>query len=195
MAQATQTTQASRTLEGIEIPAPGVWEFDTSHSRVAFVARHLMISKVRGVFERFGGAVTIGDAPEESTIDVTIEAGSITTSDERRDAHLRSPDFLDVEAFPALRYTSTSVERTGERSLRVAGDLTIRDVTRPVDLDVEFLGVATDPWGNTHAAFAARADIDREAFGITWNQALEAGGVVVGKKVQIELDVQLVRAS
>ena len=190
-----QAAQALRTLEGIEVPSPGVWEFDKSHSRVGFVARHLMISKVRGVFERYDGAVTIGETPEESAVEVTIEAASITTRDEKRDGHLVSADFLDAAAFPALRYASRRVERTGDTSLRIEGDLTIRGVTQPVTLEAEFVGVATDPWGTAHAGFTARAEIDREAFGITWNQALETGGVLVGKRVQIDLDIQLVRAS
>ena len=185
---------ASRTLAGVEIPAPGVWEIDPSHSEAGFVARHLLIAKVRGSFERFSGSILIGDGVDDSSVEVTIEASSITTKDATRDEHLRSPDFLDVAQYPALRFRSTSVERTGERELAVHGELTIRDVTKPVTLAAVYEGVTVDPWGNTRAVFTATTEIDREQFGMTWNQALEAGGVLVGKKVAIELSVEAVRA-
>jgi polyisoprenoid-binding protein YceI len=183
-----------QTWREIEVPAPGTYTFDAAHTSVAFWARHLMVAKVRGSFDSFAGRIVIGDAatPEASSVDVTIDAASINTNDAKRDGHLRSPDFLDVERFPHLRYRSTNVERVGERALRIEGELTIRDVTRPVALDAEFVGIATDPWGNRHVAFSAAAEINREDFGITWNQALETGGVLVGPKVKIELEVQLV---
>lgn len=190
-----QPAAAPGTQEGIQAPAEGVWEIDPGHSSVSFVARHLMISRVRGAFERFNGVITIGRVAEDSGVQATIEAASITTHDDKRDAHLRSPDFLDVERFPTLKFHSTKAERTGETSLVVAGELTIRDVTRPVTLQAEFAGATVDPWGNQRIGFTARAEIDREEFGITWNQALETGGVLVGKKVVIELEVAAVRAA
>jgi polyisoprenoid-binding protein YceI len=190
----TTTTTATRTWEGTTIPAAGTYTIDPAHSTVEFVARHLMVSKVRGGFARFDGAITIAEQPAESGLEVTIDPASITTGAEDRDAHLRSGDFLDADRFPAMTYRSTAVERTAA-GWRVLGDLTIRDVTLPVPMDVEFLGAIADPWGNTKSAFSARAEIDREAFGLTWNVALESGGVLVGKKVAIEIEVQLAPAA
>lgn len=190
----TTTTTATRTWEGTTIPAAGTYTIDPAHSTVEFVARHLMVSKVRGGFARFDGAITIAEQPAESALEVTIDPASITTGAEDRDAHLRSGDFLDAERFPAMTYRSTAVERTSG-GWRVLGDLTIRGVTLPVPMDVEFLGAVADPWGNTKSAFSARAEIDREAFGLTWNVALESGGVLVGKKVAIEIEVQLAPAA
>jgi polyisoprenoid-binding protein YceI len=172
------------------IPTAGTWLIDQAHTNVGFVARHLMVTKVRGRFTEVEGAITIGETPETSKIDVRMVAASIDTADQGRDDHLRSPDFLDVERFPELTFRSSNVEVTGDRTLRVTGDLTIRDVTRPVVLDVEYEGLIVDPWGNTKAGFSATTEIDREAFGITWNAALEAGGVLVGNRVKIELEVQ-----
>jgi polyisoprenoid-binding protein YceI len=183
---------SDKTWPQIEVPAPGTYTFDAAHTAVGFWARHLMVSKVRGAFEGFSGEIEIGDTPETSRLDVTIDAASINTNNEMRDGHLRSPDFLDVERFPHLRYRSTKVERVGERDLRIEGDLTIRDVTLPVTLDAEFVGLATDHVGNPHAGFSATAELDREAFGMVWNQTLEAGGVLVGNKVKIELELELV---
>src|SRR5262249_24514653 len=123
-------------------------------------------------------------------VDVTIDASSIDTREPRRDEHLRSPDFLDVERFPTLTYRSTSAEQTGRNTLRVHGELTIRGVTRPVDLDVEYHGIVADPWGNTKAGFSATAEINRDDFGMTWNAALETGGVLVGPKLKIEIEIE-----
>lgn len=173
------------------LPTTGTWVIDASHSSVEFVAKHLVVSKVRGRFTSFSGTVEVADPVESSSVDVTIEAGSISTNDEQRDAHLVSADFLDTETFPALTFRSRGGARRDGSRWTVPGELTIRDVTRPVDLEVEVLGSVTDPWGNTKAGFSATTEIDREEFGITWNQALEAGGVLVGKTVRIELDVQL----
>ena len=176
-----------------QLPAAGVWEIDTAHSSVGAVARHLMVAKVRGHFSRFNGTVTIGATPEESSVVATIDAASIDTADERRDAHLRSPDFLDVENYPTLEFRSTKVTQTGEATLQADGDLTIRGVTRPVSLAVEYLGLATDPYGRDHAVFSASTEIDREKWGMTWNAALETGGVLVGPRFKIELDIQAIK--
>jgi len=183
----------ARKLQGVELPGPGVWEIDAAHSGVGFVARHLMVAKVRGRFAKFSGKVTIGETPETSSVQATIDAAGIDTADEMRDGHLRSPDFLDVEKYPTLEFRSTSAEQRGPTALRLNGELTIRDVTRPVTLDVEYLGLATDPFGNDHAVFSAETEIDREDWGITWNKALETGGVLVGRKVKIELEIQAIR--
>jgi polyisoprenoid-binding protein YceI len=186
-------SKAKATVElrsGLEPPEAGAWSLDTAHTAVSFVARHLMISKVRGRFNQAAGSVTIAERPEDSSVDVVIGAVSIDTGNDMRDNHLRSPDFLDVERFPEIRYRSTAVEQSGETSLRVTGDLTIRDVTHPVLLNVEYVGLADGPMGPA-AGFSAWAEIDREDWGITWNQALETGGVLVGKKVRIEIEAEI----
>jgi polyisoprenoid-binding protein YceI len=175
-------------------PDPGVYTIDPAHTTVGFVARYLMLTKVRGRFDRFAGEIHVEPTPEDSWVEVTIEAGSIDTNHPDRDAHLRSPDFLDVERFPTLSFRSTKVERTGDTALRVEGNLTIRDVTRPVVLDAEFLGMTPDPWGNSRAVFSGSTEIDRTEFGASWNVALETGGVLVGRQVQIELEVQALKA-
>lgn len=174
------------------LPGPGTWVFDTSHSSIEFIARHLMVSKVRGGFGTFSGAVVVADPVTESTVEVSIEAASFSSGDENRDAHVRGEDFLDVERFPHLTFKGSAPRRAGS-SWVLPGELTIRDVTRPVELEVDALGVIADPWGNEKAVFSARTEIDREDFGIVWNAALETGGVLVGPKVRIEIDVQLAR--
>ncbi|HEX9376655.1 MAG TPA: YceI family protein [Actinomycetota bacterium] len=182
--------EATRIVDGIEIPAPGTWELDVAHSTLGFVARHLMVTKVRGAFDVFGGRIVVGGTPEESSVEVRVDAASIDSRSADRDKHLRSPDFLDVERFPELLFRSTKVERTGDTTLRVHGDLTIRDVTKPVVLEAEFSGLTDDPWGGKRVAFSATTEIDREDWGITWNVAMETGGVLVSKKVLIDIEVQ-----
>lgn len=183
---------ASRTRDGVEVPTTGVWEIDPTHSAAGFSVRHLMVAKVRGRFGAFTGSIKIADRLEDSRVDVTIDAASIDTREETRDAHLRSPDFLDVENHPTLQFRSTGFRRTGETTFELPGELTIRGVTRPVVLHVEYEGLSPDLWGGTRIGFTATTEIDREAFGLTWNQALETGGVLVGKNVKIELEVQAV---
>ncbi len=180
---------SSRIVHGIEAPAAGTWEIDPGHTSLAFVARYLMVTKVRGHFSEFSGAIRVSERPEESSAELFIGASSIDTGNEDRDKHLRSPDFLDVERFPEIRFQSTKVELPGENRIVVTGDLTIRDVTRPQVLQVEFAGLSQDPWGNARAGFAATTEIDREEFGASWNLALETGGWLVSKTVQVELDV------
>jgi polyisoprenoid-binding protein YceI len=175
----------------ITLPKVGTWVIDPSHSAIDFVAKHLVVSKVRGQFTSFSGTIEVAEPIEASTVDVTIDAASISTNDEQRDGHVKSGDFLDVETHPTLTFRSTAAHRRRGDDWTIPGELTIRDVTRPVELVVEYLGVFTDPWGNEKAAFTATTEIDREAFGITWNQALETGGVLVGKTVKVEIDVQL----
>ena len=186
-------TEAVRMVNGVEAPAPGDWNIDPAHSEVAFVARYLMVTKVRGGFGEYSGTLHIAEKPEESWVEMTIKAASIDTGTPDRDKHLRSADFMDVERFPELRFKSTKVELTGGMNLTVTGDLTIRDVTHEVALKVDFEGVAKSPWGQEVIAFSAVTEIDREDFGITWNLALETGGVVVGKKVKIEIEAEAVR--
>jgi polyisoprenoid-binding protein YceI len=176
----------------LTLPQAGTWKIDASHSTIGFTARHLMISKVRGSFTSYAGSIQIGPAPAESSVEVTIDAASIDTRDAQRDAHLRSGDFLDTEHFPTLHFRSTGVVQTGPSTGTVTGDLTIRGVTQPVELGIELLGVVTDPWGGERIGIVATGEIDREAFGLTWNMALEAGGVVVGRKVQLEIEAEAV---
>jgi len=175
--------------------ATTTWNIDPTHSGIHFSVRHMVIAKVRGSFKAFSGAVQYDEqSPASSSASVRIEAASIDTGVAQRDAHLKSADFFDVEKFPALPFESTKVEKGSGNSLRVTGNLTIRDVTREVVLEVEQLGVGKDPWGQTRAAFEAKTSIDRRDFGLTWNQALETGGVLVGEKIEIALEVQAVKA-
>lgn len=192
MATSTATAPATRTLDGTALPAAGTYVLDASHTTVGFSGRHLMVTKVRGSFGAVEGTIVVADKPEDSSVEVSIDASSIDTRSEQRDAHLKSPDFLDVENYPTVTFRSTKVERTGSDWL-VTGDLTTRGVTAPVTLDVEFDGGAADPWGGERISFSAKGELNREDFAMTWNQALETGGVLVGKVVKLELDVQAVR--
>ncbi len=172
---------------------PGVWNVDSSHSTIGFVVRHLMVSKVRGHFGTFTGTLTIADDPLESKVEASAETASISTADETRDNHLRSADFFDVENFPTINFVSTGIERQGNDYVLHA-DLTIKGVTKPVDFQLEFDGVTADPWGGTRAGFSAETEINRKDWGLTWNVAIETGGVVVGDKVKIQLEVEVVKA-
>ena len=182
-----------RTFEGLDIPEAGTFSIDTSHSAAAFSVRHLMVSKTKGRFTDFSGDITIAESPLDSSVNVVIQTASITTGDEQRDGHLRSADFLDVENHPTLEFKSTSVRHVKGDKFEVTGDLTVRGITKPVTLDLEYTGAALDPWGGQRAAFSATTKINREDFGLTWNQALETGGVLVGKDVAIDLEVEAVR--
>ncbi|HZI08322.1 MAG TPA: YceI family protein [Archangium sp.] len=175
--------------------ANGTWNIDLTHSGIHFTVRHMVISKVRGSFRKFSGTVTLDEQePTASSVSVRIETPSIDTGFQQRDDHLRSPDFFDVEKFPVITFRSTKVEQSSGDGLRVTGKLTIRDITREVVLEAEQLGVGKDPWGNIKAAFEAKTSIDRRDFGLKWNQALETGGVLVGEKIEIALEVQAVKA-
>jgi len=173
-------------------PAPGTYEIDPVHTSVDFVSRYAMLAKVRGRFGVFSGTLHIDEDPAKSWADVEIDASSIDTNMEMRDNHLRSGDFLDLENHPVMRYRSSGLDVTGDRSFRLHGELTIRGTTRPVALDVEYEGTSAGLRGETRVGFTATGEIDREAFGMTWNQGLETGGVLVGKTVKIELDVQAI---
>jgi len=182
----------------IERTATRTWTIDPDHSMVEFSAKHLMITTVKGRFGAVAGTiVTDVDDPTKSSVNVTVGAGSIDTRTEQRDQHLRSPDFLDAERFPAITFVSRRVEGRAERpgdEFRVIGDLTIRGTTREVVLAASFEGEGRDPWGGTRASYSATTRIDRRDFGLTWNQALEAGGVLVGNEVKISLEVQATAA-
>ena len=181
-----------RTIDGIEAPRAGTWVIDKAHTSVGFTARHLMVAKVRGRFGEFAGTLHIAERPEDSWADVSIRTASIDSRDEGRDAHLRSADFFDVERFPAMTFRSTGLRSTGPSSFELPGELTIKEATRPVTLSVDYEGLTLDPWGNGRAVFSATTEIDREDFGLTWNVALETGGVLVGKQVKIEIEIEAV---
>jgi polyisoprenoid-binding protein YceI len=185
----TATTPTARVRS---MPAAGTWTIDTSHSSVEFVVRHLMVAKVRGRFAAFGGTIHVGDTPEASSVEVEISTSSITTGDPQRDGHLLSADFFDVETHPTISFRSTAVRPVSGERYAVEGDLTVHGRTKPVTLDLEYQGSLTDPFGNDKAVFSATAEIDREDWGLTWNQALESGGVLVGKKARIEIEVEAV---
>jgi polyisoprenoid-binding protein YceI len=188
----TTVSPATRTHDGVDLPLPGTYAIDVSHTSVGFVARHLMVSKTRGQLPVLSGTITIGDDPADSSVEVSIDAAGVETGDEKRDGHLRSADFFDVEQHPTIAYRSTRVTPQSSGHYDVEGDLTVRGVTKPVRLQVTFEGAVTDPWGNVRGGFAASAEIDREDFGLTWNQVLEGGGVLVGKKITIEIEAEAV---
>jgi len=173
--------------------SPGVWNIDASHSSVAFVVRHLVVSKVRGRFDKFSGAITIAEDPLQSRVDATIEVGSVSTGDDSRDGHLRTGDFFDVDQFPTMTFATTGVRADGGDYV-LSGDLTIKGVTKPVELELEFNGVEGDPWGGTRAGFSAETEINRKDWGLEYNMVLETGGVMVGEKVKIQLEIEAVKA-
>lgn len=186
----TVTSPETRNFEGVTIPGPGEFAIDTSHSTVQFVARHMMVSRVRGTFADYSGKIVVAEDPLASEVEVQIEAASITTGDEGRDTHLKSADFFDVEQFPQIRFKSHGVKPLKDGRFEVTGDVSIRDVTRSITLEVQFEGIGTDPWGTEKIGFSTSIELDREEFGLTWNQALETGGVLVGKKVKLEIDIE-----
>jgi polyisoprenoid-binding protein YceI len=175
-------------------PEARTWAIDPAHTRLGFVARHLVASKVRGSFESFAGTIEVADDLTESKVDVSIDTASVTTGATDRDNHLRSADFFDVENFPTMRFESTEIKDLGDGSFEINGNLTIRDITKPVTLDTVYLGIISDPWGNGKAMLEATTRINREDWGLTWNAPLETGGVLVSKEITIELEVQASKA-
>ena len=187
-------TSLTRTVDGVELPVPGTYAIDITHSAVEFVVRHLGLAKVRGRLGAFEGAIEVADRPEESTVTVDVDVASIDTHDPNRDEHLRTNQFFDVPNHPTMSYRSTKVSGSGT-DWTLEGDLTLRGVTNPVTLDVTFEGAGGDPWGGQRIAFSASGEIDREEWGMTWNQALETGGFVIGKKVKLELEIEAVKVA
>lgn len=184
------------TTAPVATPATTTWTIDPSHSEVGFSVKHLMISTVRGRFAGVSGTATFAEGDfSQAAVEVTIDAASIDTREEKRDAHLRSGDFFDVEKFPTLTFKSRRVQAIKPDAFELVGDLTIRDITREVVLDVALEGFQKDPWGNQKSAFTASTKINRKDFGLTWNAALETGGVLVGEDVKISLDVQLLKTT
>jgi polyisoprenoid-binding protein YceI len=174
--------------------ALGTWNIDPSHSAIAFSVRHMVVSKTRGRFTKWSGQLRFdAEDPEISSVEVTIDPASIDTADAQRDAHLRSADFLDVEKFPTASFRSTNVEEVDSGRYRVTGDLTVHGVTKSVTLDVTYEGSGKDPWGGERAGFSGSTSIDRKDFGLRWNQALETGGVLVGDKVEITLEIEALK--
>ena len=180
-------------MSDLKTLAPGTWTVDASHSNVGFTARHLMVAKVRGSFTEFTGTIDVAVDPLKSTLNATVEATSVNTGDEGRDTHLRGDDFFDVDNHKQWTLVSTGIEPAGSNFI-LHTDLTIKGVTKPVDFALEFDGVVNDPWGNTKAGFTAEAEINRKDFGLEWNVALEAGGVVVGEKVKIVLEIEALKS-
>lgn len=171
-----------------------LWKTDASHTSIHFVARHMMLSKVRGEFQDFTVDFNLDtDQPEAASVEARIQAASIFTKDGQRDGHLKSADFLNVEAYPELVFKSTKVERTGDNSAKLHGDLTIRDVTRPVVLDVEYVGQSKSPWGTTNYGFEGRTKLNRKEWGLTWNVALETGGWLVSEEISVDIQIELVK--
>jgi polyisoprenoid-binding protein YceI len=171
-----------------------LWKIDSAHSQIQFTVRHMMISNVRGRFDEFDGNVDFDeDNPANSTVDLKIDAASINTREQQRDDHLRSPDFLNVEEYPYLHFTSKRVELMDRSQGRLIGDLTIRDITNEVALDVTYNGQAQSPWGTTSAGFSASTKMNRKDWDLTWNQALETGGVLVGDEIRINIELEIVK--
>lgn len=188
------TTPGVRVVNGRPVPEPGTWEIDPAHASFEFVARHLMV-RVRGKFSDVKAVATVAEVPEQSTLAVDIDATTVDTGDATRDGHLRSGDFFGVDEHPQITFRSTGVRPgDGETEWKVDGDLTIRGVTRPITVDVEFLGGATDPWGNQRIGFSGVVpEVNREDWDLTWNAALESGGVLLSRSVRLEMDAEMVR--
>ena len=187
----TETTSTTTTTTATTTLTPGTWRIDPGHADVGFVGRHFGLTKIRGRFTAVDGAVVVHDDLASSTVEVRIDMASVDSGDRTRDDHLRSADLFDVAEHPTGTFRSTSIDVAGS-SGRMAGDLTLKGVTRPVVLDVELLGVVTDPWGGRRAVFSASTTIDRTDWGIAWNVVLDAGGLLVSKRIRIEIEVELV---
>jgi len=182
---------ATRLVAGAELPVRGRWQIDPGHTEVAFVGRHFMLTKVRGRFTGVTGAIVVAEEPGESTAEVTIDMASVESGSRTRDDHLRSPDFFDVARHPTASFSGHAVGWQGTRGL-LAGELTIRGVTRPVTLQAEYLGHVADPWGGQRAIFTAEATLNREDWGLTWNMPLDGGGLLVSKDIRIEIEAEAV---
>jgi polyisoprenoid-binding protein YceI len=170
------------------------WQLDKAHSSINFSVRHMMISTVRGRFEEFDGAFDVNEAdPTRSKIEVQIQVASINTKEAQRDGHLKSPDFFDVEKYPTITFKSKRVEPVGNEKVRLVGDLTIKDISKEVVLDVEYAGQAKSPWGTINAGFNAQTKINRKDWGLTWNVALETGGMLVGDEITISIELEIVK--
>jgi len=185
-----ETIVPTRNVSGVEYPAVGIYDIDVSHSRLGFAVRHMAVSKVRGEFREFSGTLELAENPVDSKISVTLQSASVETKDENRDNHLRTNDFFDVENHATWTFTSTAIRPVTPTEWNVDGDLTIRGVTKQATLDVVLEGVVQDPYGFHRVGFSGSTTINRDDFGVSFNAALEAGGLVVSKKVDIDLEIE-----
>jgi polyisoprenoid-binding protein YceI len=183
------TSTQSATLTGLA----GTYTIDPTHSRMGFTARHAMVTKVRGSFKEFEGTVTAGEQLADTDIAVTIQVASIDTNNADRDGHLRTNDFFEAETYPTITFVSTEVVPVGDDTLRVTGDLTIKGTTKPVTIDFDYAGGATDPFGQQRVGFEGSTTVLRSDYGITWNAALETGGVLVSDKITLEIEISAIR--
>jgi polyisoprenoid-binding protein YceI len=189
----TDSVATTREFDGLVIPAAGTYLLDAAHKRVGFVVRHLMVSKVRGEFAEATATITVAEDPLESSVTATIQTVSVNTGQRDRDNHLRTGDFFEAEKYPTIEFRSTGVKSHEGNEFVLVGDLTIKDVTKPVELQVEFEGVGRSPYGFDLFGFSASTEVDREDWGLTYNMALESGGVMIGKKVKIEIEGEAIR--
>jgi polyisoprenoid-binding protein YceI len=187
----TETAAVTRTVAGVEVPVAGTWKVDPGHAEVGFVGRHFMLTRVRGRFTGVDGTVQIGDNPQDSKVQVTIDMASVSSGDETRDTHLKSADFFDVDNHGTATFESTSVDWQGQ-SGTMTGELTIKKMSRPVTLEIDYVGYACDPWNNHRAVFSAKGRINREDWGLTWNMPLAKGGLLVSKEIELVLEVELI---
>ena len=181
------------TTREVQVPEAGTYAIDPSHSSVSFSARHLMVSKVRGRFSVTGGELRVGTNPQDSAVVADIDAASVESGDAKRDEHLRSADFFEVDKYPTITFRSTRVVHDGHGEFTLHGDLTVRDVTKPVVLRGEYLGTQDSPFGDTRAGFSAQTEINRKDWGVEWNVALETGGLLVGDKIKLDIDIEAIK--
>lgn len=202
MSETTASIPATRDLGGVTIPAPGTFAIDASHSTVQFVARHMMVSKVRGSFDDYSGTITIAEDPLQSSVEVALEAASVNTRDETRDGHLKSADFFDADNHPKITFRSTGVKQRSETELTVTGDLTIRGITKPVSMQVQLIGAwdtaywesKDDDWKNfgpvRRIGFTGTLTVNRHDWGVSWQDEMDNGGIVVSDEIELRLDVE-----
>ena len=191
MTMAQPARAATRLADGAELPAAGRWKIDPGHTELAFVGRHFMLTKVRGRFTGLSGVIQVAEEPGDTAVEVTIDMSSVESGSQARDEHLRSADFFDVAQYPQGTFSGRAADWHGTRGL-LTGQLTLRGVTRPVTLQAEYLGYAADPWGGHRAVFTAAGTIDREDWGLTWNQPLDGGGLLVSREIRIEIELEAV---
>ena len=189
----TQTAPGAvtRLAGGAELPAPGRWQIDPGHTELAFTGRHLMLTKVRGRFTGLSGAIQVAEAPGDSTAEITIDMASVESGNQARDEHLRSADFFDAARHPTATFSAHAADWQGTRGV-LAGELTLRGITRPVTLQAGYLGYTADPWGGHRAVFTAAGTVNREDWGLTWNLPLDGGGLLVSKEIRIEIELEAV---
>ena len=191
MTQTECDPAVTRIADGAELPAPGRWQIDPGHTELAFIGRHFMLTKVRGRFTGLSGMIEVAEAPGDSTVAVTVDMTTLASGNNARDEHLRSADFFDVAQHPTATFSACAADWKGTRGV-LAGELTLRGVTRPVSLQAEYVGYAADPWGGHRAVFTAAGTINREDWGLTWNLPLDGGGFVVSKEIRIEIEFEAV---